>query len=310
MVASVLLRIGTRGSPLALWQANEVKTRLERAWTELARPGAVEIVPIKTTGDRITDRSLADEGGKGLFTKEIEEALLAKDVDVAVHSMKDLPTALPKGLTVPAILPREDPNDVLIADPEIERLADLPEGATVGTSSPRRKAQLLARRPDLVVVELRGNVETRLRRIAQGRAQATLLALAGLRRLGLIQHTRVVLPTEEMLPAAAQGAVGVECRADDTRVVDFLAPLHSPTAGHEVTAERALLDGLGGSCRTPIAALGRDRTFGRLRLDALIAKPDGSAIVRTSREGSVSDASAMGLDAADELKATAGPGFF
>src|SRR5262245_31155139 len=250
MVVSVLLRIGTRGSPLALWQANEVKTRLERAWAPLARPGAVEIVPIRTTGDKITDRSLADEGGKGLFTKEIEEALVANGVDVAVHSMKDLPTALPKGLVVSAILPREDPSDVLIADPEIERLADLPEGATVGTSSPRRKAQLLARRPDLNIVELRGNVETRVRRIAQGRADATLLALAGLRRLGLIEHTRVVLPPEEMLPAAAQGAIGVECRADDSRVRDFLAPLHSPTAGHEVAAERAVLDGLGGSCRT------------------------------------------------------------
>ncbi len=310
MATTPRLRIGTRGSPLALAQAEIVRARLAGAWPELEMPDASAIVAIKTSGDRILDRPLADAGGKGLFTKEIEEALLARTIDIAVHSMKDMPTWLPPGLVVACLLQREDPRDALIAPAGVDGIASLPQGTVVGTSSLRRKAQLLARRRDLRVVDLRGNVETRLARIAQGRAQATLLALAGLKRLGLEHHASAVLGPEDMLPAVAQGAIGIECRSDDARVRAFLAPLHHAPTGHAIAAERGVLERLDGSCRTPIAALATGRTFGRLRLDALIAKPDGSALLRTAREGPTGDAREMGLDAGEELRAAGGPGFF
>jgi len=308
MVRSPALRIGTRGSPLALAQAEQVRARLAAAWPALAEPGAIAIEVIRTSGDRISDRPLSEAGGKGLFTKEIEEALSAGTIDLAVHSMKDMPTAFPPGLEVACLLPREDPRDVLIAG--VTRLADLPQGAVVGTSSLRRKAQLLARRRDLKIVDLRGNVETRLRKIESGVAQATLLALAGLRRLGMEAKASAILETSEMLPAVAQGAIGLENRMGDTRVRDFLAPLHHLSTGHCVTAERGLLAALDGSCRTPIAALALVKTFGRLRLDALIAKTDGSSVLRTAREGPEADAWAMGQDAGEELRGSAGPDFF
>ena len=308
MVRSPLLRLGTRGSTLALVQAEQVKARLAAAWPALAERGAVAIEIIRTTGDRIQDRPLAEAGGKGLFTKEIEEALLAGAIDLAVHSMKDLPTVIPDGLEIACLLPREDPRDVLVAG--VGSLAALPQGAIVGTSSLRRKAQLLARRRDLKVVDFRGNVDTRLRKVERGEVQATLLALAGLKRLGLEGKASAVLATEEMLPAAAQGAIGLETRIGDFRVRDFLAPLdHAPTA-RSVAAERALLAVLDGSCRTPIAALAVGRTFGRLRLDALIARIDGSQVLRTAREGPEADAAEMGRDAGEDLRAGGGADFF
>ncbi|HTY68529.1 MAG TPA: hydroxymethylbilane synthase [Alphaproteobacteria bacterium] len=308
MAKTPVLRIGSRGSPLALAQAEMVRARLAAAWPELAERHAIAVEVIRTTGDRITDRPLAEAGGKGLFTKEIEEALIAGRVDLAVHSMKDLPTVIPDGLVVPCLLQREDPRDALIG--KVARVADLPRGAVIGTSSLRRKAQLLARRRDLVIRDFRGNVDTRLRKLEHGDVQATILALAGLRRLGLEQRAAAVLDAGEMLPAVAQGAIGIEIRAEDGRMRDFLKPLHHTATGFAVAAERGVLEVLDGSCRTPIAALASGRTFGRLRLDALVAKPDGSKVIRTAREGPETDAAEMGRDAGEELRRDAGPGFF
>ena len=308
MAQHARVRIGTRGSPLALIQAEEVRRRLAAAWPELAAAAAMAIVPIKTSGDRIQDRTLADAGGKGLFTKEIEEALLAGTIDVAVHSMKDMPTWLPEGLTIDCLLPREDPRDVLIGP--AKRIADLAEGAIVGTASLRRQAQILALRPDLRVIALRGNVETRLRKIAAGEADATLLALAGLRRLGIEHRASAVLSPEEMLPAVAQGAIGVECRKDDAHMGELLAALDDAGTGTVVAAERALLARLDGSCRTPIAALAVLEGTSTMRLDALIATPDGRRVLRTQRVGAASDAAALGDDAGRELRRNGGPEFF
>jgi len=308
MAKAPLVRIGSRGSPLALAQAEMVRARLSAAWPELGIRGAIAIEVIRTTGDRITDRPLADAGGKGLFTKEIEDALLAGSIDLAVHSMKDMPTVFPDGLDVPCFLQREDPRDALIG--KVGRIADLPPGALVGTSSLRRKAQLLARRRDLKVVDLRGNVDTRLRKCERGDVQATILALAGLRRLGIEHKAAAVIETTEMLPAVAQGAIGLEIRTADLRMREFLKPLHHAPTGIAVTAERAVLERLDGSSRTPIAALAVGRTFGRLRLDALVARPDGSKMIRTAREGAEADALEMGHDAGEELRREAGPGFF
>jgi hydroxymethylbilane synthase len=302
-----LLRIGTRGSPLALAQAEQVRQRLAASWPDLAQRGAIAIEAIRTTGDRITDRPLADAGGKGLFTKEIEEALLAGTVDIAVHSVKDMPTAIPDGLEVPCLLPREDPRDALIGAGSISGLA---REAVVGTSSLRRKAQLLALRRDLRVVDLRGNVDTRLRKVERGEVAATLLALAGLRRLGLEGRAAAIIEAQEILPAPAQGTIGIEIRSADTKTRERLAPLHHAATGLAVAAERGVLEKLDGSCRTPIAALAVIQTYSRLRLDALVARPDGSQVIRTAREGSQADALEMGRDAGEELRREAGPGFF
>jgi len=307
---AVQLRIGTRGSPLALWQANEAKRLLAAAHRELAAGDAIEIRVIRTTGDRIQDRTLAEAGGKGLFTKEIEEAMIAGEIDIAVHSMKDVPTFLPDGLGIVAILEREDPRDALIAGPGVSKIADLPRGAVVGTASLRRGAQLLARRPDVKLVPLRGNVETRLDKVARGDVGATFLAYAGLRRLGRTDAVRAVLEPAEMLPAVAQGAIGIECRLDDARTRGFLAAIdHAPSA-IAVAAERGLLERLDGSCRTPIAALATHAPDGRLRLDGLVVRPDGTGVLTTSREGPAALAAEMGRDAGDELKGRAGPGYF
>lgn len=308
MTQRARVRIGTRGSPLALVQAEEVRRRLAAAWPELAQPDAILVVPIKTTGDRIQDRTLADAGGKGLFTKEIEEALLAGTIDIAVHSMKDMSTWLPEGLTIDCLLPREDPRDVLIGP--AKRIADLPDGAIVGTSSLRRQAQVLAQRPDLRIVALRGNVETRLRKIAAGEADATLLALAGLRRLGMEHRASAVLSTQEMLPAVAQGAIGIECRTSDMHTHELLAAIHDAGTGAVVAAERALLARLDGSCRTPIAALAVLEGTSTMRLDALIATPDGKRVLRTQRVGAASDGVSLGDDAGRELRRDGGPEFF
>ena len=302
------LRLGTRGSRLALAQADEVRRRLIDAHPALAEAGAVETVVIKTSGDRILDRPLADAGGKGLFTKEIEEALGDGRIDIAVHSMKDMETRLAPGLVVGAVLPREDPRDVLLA-PRAQSLAELPSGALVGTASLRRRAQILHRRPDLEVTSLRGNVQTRLRKLEDGQVDATILALAGLRRLGLGGHEATAIDPEEMLPAVAQGAIGIECRADDERILALLAALDHGETRRRVTAERALLAALDGSCRTPIAGLAT-LEGDRLILDALVAEPDGSRLHRGRRAGPADDGAAMGTDLGRELRARAGPALF
>ena len=296
--------VGTRGSPLAMAQARHVRALLAAAHPALAEKGALEIRVVVTSGDRRADAALAELGGKGLFTKEIEEALLDGRVDLAVHSMKDLPTRLPDGLAVAAIPEREDPRDVLVA-PGACGIADLPAGARVGTSSLRRQAQLLARRPDLVIVPLRGNVGTRLRKVADGAADATLLALAGLRRLGANTAAMTVLAPEEMLPAVGQGALGLECRDGDARMTRLLAPLAHRPSTDAVRCERALLETLDGSCRTPIAGLAVADGAGGLRLDALTASPDGRLCHRVARAGPTSDAAALGRDAGEALKAAA-----
>ena len=304
-----VLRIGTRGSPLALAQAEIVRTALIATHPALAEAGAVEIVPIRTTGDQVQDRTLAEIGGKGLFTKEIEEALIDGRIDLAVHSMKDMPTFLPDGLAIGAVLAREDPRDVLIA-PAAKSIATLPHRAVVGTASLRRQAQLLARRPDLQVKPLRGNVGTRLEKIARGEAAATLLALAGLKRLGRTDAATAILSIDEMLPAVAQGAIGIEIRAEDSRVRGFVAPLdHRPTA-IAVTAERAMLAELDGSCRTPIAGHATiDGTT--LVLRGLIALPDGTESHHGHERGDVTrdGAESLGRALGRRLKALAGPRF-
>lgn len=304
------LRIGTRGSPLALAQAEELRRRLAVAHPHLAAPGAIVIVAIKTTGDRVQDRRLMEIGGKGLFTKELEDALLDGRIDGAVHSLKDMQTWLPDGAKIDCILPREDPRDVLIAT-NARRLADLPNGAVVGTSSLRRQAQLLAQRPDLKIVPLRGNVETRLRKLAGGEADATLLALAGLRRLELADRASAILSTEEMLPSVGQGALAIETREQDQRMHQLLSPLNDRASAVCVFAERACLAELDGSCHTPIAALAELEADGRvIRLRALIALPDGSALHREERRGPADDPRGLGAAVALSLKARAEPTFF
>lgn len=305
---SPLVRIGTRGSPLALWQANEVRRRLGAAHPDLAAEDAVEIVVIRTSGDRLQQGALTDVGGKGLFTKEIEEAMLEGSIDIAVHSMKDVPTWFPEGLLIDCVLPREDPRDALIA-PGIASIADLPAGITVGTASLRRKALLLHRRPDLKVEPLRGNVDTRLGKVSAGEVDATFLALAGLLRLGRDDVGATPIAPDDMLPAVCQGIVGVERRADDERIAALLAPLNHAESSHQAAAERSLLAGLDGSCRTPIAALAR-LDGNNLRLRAAIVRPDGSELLETERNGAIADAARLGEDAAEELRGRGGEGFF
>jgi hydroxymethylbilane synthase len=308
-MAHALLRLGTRGSPLALAQAAEVGARLAAAHPALAAPDAIETVIIKTTGDKVRDRTLAAIGGKGLFAKELEEALLGDQIDIAVHSSKDLPTWLPEGLALICFLPREDPRDAFFSRRAVS-LGALPAGAVVGTASPRRRAQVLHGRPDLRVVPLRGNVETRLAKLEAGAVDATLLAVAGLKRLGLAGRITAILSPEEMLPAAAQGAIGIEARAGDARMRDYLAALNHPATAAAVTAERALLGALDGSCRTPIAALAEASGAGLLTLRAMIIRPDGSDRHVTTRQGAAAEAASIGADAGAELRARAGAGYF
>ncbi len=299
------IRIGTRGSALALAQANEVRQRLMHAHA-LAET-QLETVVIKTSGDRIQDRPLSEAGGKGLFTKEIEEALLAGGIDLAVHSMKDMASVLPDGLVIGAYLPREDVRDAFVSL-KCSALSDLPKGAVVGTSSLRRQAQVLKLRPDVRIVAYRGNVDTRLRRLEDGVADATLLACAGLRRLGLADRITSPVPVELMLPAVAQGAIGIEIRAGDEAAAKLIAPLNHQQTALCVTAERAFLARLDGSCRTPIGGLAQ-LIGGRLILRGQILSPDGSLSHEASREGAPQEAIRMGEDAADELLAKAGPAF-
>ena len=308
MTLRLPLRLGTRGSPLALAQARLVKAALAAAVPALADDAAVEIVVVSTQGDRIQDRTLAEIGGKGLFTEEIEAGLLAGTLDIAVHSMKDMPTALPDGLVINALLPRADPRDALIARGP-RSVAELPRGAVVGTASLRRAAQLRAVRPDLEVVPLRGNVQTRLRKLDAGEVQATFLAMAGLIRLGLEPVVSAALAPEEMLPAVAQGAIGIECRAADDAVLGALAQINDGATMTRVVAERAFLAALDGSCRTPIAALA-ELDGDRLRLRGLVASPDGRAVERIELEGAARDSAALGAQAGTEIRARLGAGFF
>jgi hydroxymethylbilane synthase len=304
--STATLRIGTRGSPLALVQARTVRSRLMAATG--MKEDTIELVVIRTTGDIIQDRTLAEEGGKGLFTKEIEEALLDQRVDLAVHSAKDMPTILPEGLILAACLEREDPRDVFISR-KARSLAELPRGASLGTTSPRRQAIAKRMRPDLTIVPLRGNVETRLRKLDNGDVDATLLALAGLKRLGLAEHATNIMSAEEFLPAAGQGAIGIEARAGDSRIRDILARIDHTETSTAAACERAFLAVLDGSCKTPIA--GHATISGNaVQFRGLIARPDGTAAHDISGTGDRKDAATIGTDAGRELRHRAGPGFF
>jgi hydroxymethylbilane synthase len=300
-----VLRIGSRGSPLALVQAREVLRRLVACGLAAEQ---IEIKVIRTTGDAIQDRPLTDAGGKGLFTKEIEEALLAGAIDLAVHSSKDMPTVLPGGLVLSAFLPREDARDAFVSS-KAKTLQTLPNGARLGTASLRRQALAKRLRPDLRVAPLRGNVETRLRKIDAGEADATLLAVAGLKRLGLLSAATAVLEIDEFLPAVGQGAIGLETRADDDVTRALVAKINDPDTATALAAERAYLAELDGSCRTPIA--GHARVGGGIvRFRGIIARPDGSEAHEVSREGRAADAAALGADAGRELKTRAGADFY
>ena len=299
------LRIGTRGSPLALWQAHEVRRALMAALD--APEAAFQVVVIKVLGDQVLDRALKDIGGKGLFTREIEEALLAGSIDIAVHSMKDMPTLQPAGLLLDCYLPRADVRDAFVS-PHHAGIVDLPQGATVGSSSLRRRAQLRLRRPDLNLVEFRGNLQTRMRKLDEGVAVATFLAMAGLTRLGMAHVARGAIEPSEMLPAVAQGAIGIERRSDDTRVAGLLATIHDHDTGLRLAAERAFLATLDGSCETPIAGLavlqGSD-----LWLRGEILRPDGSEAIADDIRGPVADGAALGKALARQLLSQAPAGF-
>ena len=300
------LKIGTRGSPLALAQAHETRERLARAWD--LPDAAFEIAIITTTGDRVQDRPLKEIGGKGLFTKEIEDGLLSGQIDIAVHSMKDMPVAQPHGLVLDTFLPREDVRDALVGPPAA--LEDLGQGATVGTSSIRRKAQLLARRPDLNVVEFRGNVQTRLKKLKDGVAEATFLAQAGINRLNLADVIPATpIETAALLPAVAQGAIGIERRADDSGVADLLAAIHDIPTATRLAAERSFLATLDGSCQAPIAGLAT-LAGATLTLSGEILRLDGSEVIAGELSGPEEDAAFMGEGLAQRLKAQAGEGFW
>lgn len=304
------LRIGTRGSPLALAQAYETRKRLIENFPELGEEGALEICVMKTQGDMILDKSLMELGGKGLFTKELDTALLGNEVDICVHSMKDVPTWLPDGTILPCNLPREDTNDAFITkDNEYKSIAELPDGAVIGTASLRRQAQILAQNPTLKCVNFRGNVQTRLRKLDDGVVDATLLAIAGLKRMSMDDCATSVLEWDEMLPAVAQGAIGIQCRSDDERSLKYIDALNHPDTKACVDCERAFLEALDGNCKTPIA--GQAKIIdGKLQFKGLIAMPDGSLKYETESEGEIADAHDIGKAAGEKLKADAGDKFF
>ncbi|WP_438981406.1 hydroxymethylbilane synthase [Lentibacter sp.] len=305
------LKIGTRGSPLALAQAYETRARLAEAF-DLPHE-AFEIVVIKTTGDDAAliakDKPLKELGGKGLFTKEIEEQLLDGSIDIAVHSMKDMPTLQPKGLLLETYLPREDVRDAFVCL-KYKSLADVPEGAVMGSSSLRRRAQLAVKRPDLMLAEFRGNVQTRLKKLEEGVADATFLAMAGLTRLGMIgQVPATPVEVTDMLPAVAQGAIGIERRGDDNRVADMLAAIHHEETGQRLAAERAFLAALDGSCETPLAGLA-ELDGNTLRLRGEVLRPDGSEAINDDQSAPLEDGPELGREMAAKLLAQAGKGFF
>src|SRR5215472_6026212 len=294
MAGPALLRIGTRGSPMALVQAGLVRDRLAAAHPELAAPGALEITVIRTTGDKVQDRPLAEIGGKGLFTKEIEQALLDRRIDLAVHSLKDMETFLAPGLDIACVLPRDDPRDALVTRDDTP-LAALPPGSRIGTASLRRKAQLLRARPDLAVVPIRGNVDTRLAKLAAEEVDGLLLALCGLERLGQANAAGDILSTDLMLPAVGQGALAIETRSDDAELRELLSPLHDAASAACVTAERAMLAALDGSCRTPIAGLA-ELVGSEVTLRALLLAEDGSAELRAEGTRAIADAAGLGAE--------------
>lgn len=304
------LKIGTRGSPLALAQAYETRRRLAEAF-DLPHE-AFEIVVIKTSGDNqaliAADKPLKELGGKGLFTKEIEEDLLSGAIDIAVHSMKDMPVAQPEGLLLDCYLPREDVRDAFVS-PKFSRLQDLEPGAVVGTSSLRRRAQLMNRRPDLKVVEFRGNVQTRLKKLNEGVAECTFLAMAGLNRLAMADVPATAIETTDMLPAVAQGAIGIERRGNDSGTAAMLEAIHDVTTGKRLAAERAFLAALDGSCETPIAGLA-ELDGGTLRLRGEVLRPDGSEALAEDQSCAIEDGGELGREMAAKLLGTAGPGFF
>lgn len=304
------VRIGTRGSPLALAQAYETRKRLIENFPELEADGAIEICVLKTQGDMILDKSLMELGGKGLFTKELDTALLGNEVDICVHSMKDVPTWLPDGTVLPCNLPREDTNDAFIyKDGSVKCIEDLPDNSVIGTASLRRQAQLMAKNPTLKCVNFRGNVQTRLRKLDDGVVDATLLAIAGLKRMDMDGCATSVLDWDEMLPAVAQGAIGIQCRSDDERSLKYIEALNDPPTKACVDCERAFLEALDGNCKTPIA--GQARIIdGKIVFRGLIAMPDGSEKFETTSEGAIEDAASVGRKAGEELKAEAGDKFF
>jgi hydroxymethylbilane synthase len=303
---NLALKLGTRGSPLALAQAREVASRLAAAHGETR--GAVEIVIVKTSGDLITDRPLGEAGGKGLFTKELDIALAAGEIDLAVHSAKDLPTILPAEITILGFLKREDVRDAWIS-PHADHPSALPPGSIVGTASLRRAAMVKRLRPDLVVTLLRGNVETRLAKVASGEVHATLLALAGLKRLGLADKATSVLATEDFVPAAGQGAIAITTRTDDSAVAGLIAPILDPATGGALAAERAVLRLLDGSCKTPIGAFAEIEQE-VLRLDAIVLAPDGSQWFEARISGPCAEAVRLGEAAGRDLLARIPSGFF
>ena len=304
------LRIGTRGSPLALAQAYETRRRLQENFEELKEDGMIEICVLKTQGDMVLDKSLMELGGKGLFTKELDTALLGDEVDICVHSMKDVPTWLPEGTILPCNLPREDTNDAFIyKDGSVKTIEELPDNSVIGTASLRRQAQLMAKNPTLKCVNFRGNVQTRLRKLDDGVVDATLLAIAGLKRMSMDGCATSVLEWDEMLPAVAQGAIGIQCRSDDERSLKYIDALNHPETKACVDCERAFLEALDGNCKTPIA--GQARIIdGKIQFRGLIAMPDGSLKYETSSEGAVEDAQKIGREAGEELKSQAGDKFF
>jgi len=303
---TTVLRIGTRGSPLALAQAHETRARLMAAHDLAEDAFAVDV--ITTSGDRIQDRPLSEAGGKGLFTKEIEEALIAGRIDIAVHSSKDMPTALPEGLALSAFLPREDPRDAFIGK-AVTSIIDLPHGATVGSSSLRRQALVLRLRPDIRVIPFRGNVQTRLRKLDEGMADGTILALAGLKRLGLHSVATDLMALDAFPPAPGQGAICIESRQGDGRVEGLLAAINDLPTAQALACERAFLAALDGSCRTPIAGHAKV-DGGRLRFSGLILSPDGQRSHAVALEGLASDAADIGRDAGEKVRREAGDHFF
>lgn len=305
------IKIGTRASKLAMVQTEIVCNALRAAHPHLNDADAIEIVKITTTGDRILDRSLMDAGGKGLFTKEIEEALYDGRIDMAVHSMKDMPTILPEELEIPCILEREDPRDAFFS-PTAETLADLPAGATVGTASLRRQAMVLAQRPDVKVEVFRGNVQSRLQKLEDGIVDATLLAAAGLRRLDMLDAAQSVMSVEEFLPAVGQGAVGVEIRSNDVETANLLKPLHCRKTALALAAERAFLDVMDGSCRTPIAGYALFEDGATCYLRTWVAKPEGTDVYTHEARvqiTNVAEADAFGRQVGAELRAKCPEGF-
>lgn len=304
------LKIGTRGSPLALAQAHETRDRLARAFD--LPPEAFEIVVIHTTGDNQrlidADQPLKTLGGKGLFTREIEQAMLLGNIDIAVHSMKDMPVLQPEGLVLDCYLPREDVRDAFVSL-KADSLADLPDGAQLGSSSLRRRAQILHRFPRLKLVEFRGNVQTRMKKLGDGVADATFLAMAGLNRLGMADVVRSAIEPEDMLPAVAQGAIGIERRIDDTNTAGLLEAIHDGPTGQRLAAERAFLAALDGSCETPIAGLA-ELDGGTLRLRGEVLRPDGSEVIADDRTCPIEDGPELGRAMAKDMLAQAGPDFF